>query len=79
VSTPELETRFHSFVLKVWSEIKDEKTGSIGWRGYITHVPSGRRVYVTELNEFGEFIRPYLTEMGADLKHGLRDMIDKWF
>jgi hypothetical protein len=78
VSTPGLETRFHSFVVKVWAEVTDEKTGSIGWRGRITHVPSGRRAYVTDLDQIGKFIGAYLVEMGADLKHGLRNLVSKW-
>lgn len=35
------------------------------WRGHITHVPSGARRYVRELNEISVFIGAYLKEMGA--------------
>jgi hypothetical protein len=66
-------------VVKVWSEITDEKTGSIGWQGYITHVPSGKRLHVTGLEQFGKFIASYLAEMEVDLKHGLRHLVDRWF
>jgi hypothetical protein len=78
VSAPTIETRLHSFIVKVWTELTDEKTGATGWRGHITHVPSGRRVYITDLDELREFIRAYLVEMGADLKQGLRKVIGKW-
>ena len=78
VSTPPIETRLHSFIVKVWSEVTDEKTGEVGWRGHITHVPSGKRVYVTDLDEIRRFISAYLVEMGVDLKTKVRSIVGKW-
>jgi hypothetical protein len=73
VSIEPLETQLHSFIVKVWSEATDEKT--VSWRGNITHVPSGRRLYITDVNEICGFIEDYLTEMGVNLRHG----VQRWF
>lgn len=78
ISIPGLETRLHSFVVKVWSDVTDEKAGATSWRGHITHVPSGRRAYVTDLDEIRKFIGSYLVEMGVDLGEGIRGLVRKW-
>ena len=52
--------------MKVWSESTEEKT--VTWRGYITHVPSGKRLYITDLRKICDFIGGYLAEMGVALK-----------
>ena len=59
--------------MKVWSESTEEKV--VTWRGYITHVPSGKRLHVTDLDKICEFIGGYLAEMGVVLKPG----IQRWF
>jgi hypothetical protein len=52
----DLEAReTHSFVVKVWCE------EPALWRGYVTHVPSGRRQYFQDLTVVLRFIGPYLT------------------
>jgi len=53
--------------VKVWLEETDQPENQAEWRGHITHVPSGRRRYVRELNEISVFIGMYLKEMGARL------------
>lgn len=35
-------------------------------------------MYVTDLDEIGNFIGAYLVEMGADLKQGIRKLVRKW-
>lgn len=55
----------HSFVLKIWIEEPTEKSGEVVWRGRITHVASGRRQFITRLNDISEFVWPYLKKMGV--------------
>ena len=62
------EPRLHSFIVKVWSEEPETTTGRVGWRGHITHVPSGKRRYVQRLNEISIFIEGHLREMGVSLQ-----------
>jgi len=78
VSTPGIETRVHSFIVKVWSEVTDERAGAISWHGHITHVPSGRRAYITDLDAIRKFISGYLAEMGVEIKTGMRNFMGKW-
>ena len=61
------ETNTHSFVIRIWLEETPQETPRPTWRGHITHVPSGQRRYLQDLNEMVAFIRPYVEEMkGAD-------------
>jgi hypothetical protein len=41
-----------------------DEVGQPTWRGYITHVPSGKRSYVENLSTISDFISKYLKEMG---------------
>jgi hypothetical protein len=58
------EIPIHSFIVKIWRE---EPGDPVAWRGHVTHVPSGERVYLTSLNGLNTFIAPYLLEMGISL------------
>ena len=60
----EFEPHIHSFIVKLWLEETIEETGQILWRGHITHVPSGKRCYLKDLEEIPAFIAPYLKKMG---------------
>lgn len=64
------ELNTHPFIVKVWLEETAEEAGQATWRGHITHVPSGRRRYLKDLNEIRAFIAPYLEEMGVWMNHG---------
>ena len=58
------EPHVHSFVIRVWQEKVDEDD-SIHWRGHITHVPGGERIYVQELVDILDFVVPYIESMGV--------------
>ena len=58
------EVNTHSFIVKIWLEESAEEAGRAKWRGYITHVSSGERRYLEDLNEILLFIAPYLEQMG---------------
>ena len=57
----------HSFVVKVWVERTRSAARGAAWRGHITHVPSGERQYIEELDAISLFIAPRLAGMGARL------------
>ena len=61
----DLELYTHSFIVKVWLEETVEEAGQAMWRGHVTHVPSGERRYIKDLNEIRAFIAPYLERMGV--------------
>lgn len=55
----------HSFVIKLWLDDTDRELEPAAWRGYITHVPSGARRYLKDVDDIVKFIEPYLEAMGA--------------
>lgn len=62
----EIESEVQSFIVRVWVEECAEE-GSRGiWRGHITHVFTGRRLYLKNLDEIGDFIIPHLEAMGVN-------------
>ena len=55
-----VEPNIHSFIVKVWQEVVVGDADEQGWRGYITHVPSGTRRYFEDLAEILAFVQPTL-------------------
>ena len=68
--TENLEFAPQSFIVKVWLEETSAVGGRTAWRGHITHVPSGERQYIQELDRIASFIVPYLEAMGVELQRG---------
>jgi hypothetical protein len=64
------EPNVHSFIIKLRLEKGLREAGPTTWHGYITHVPSGRRSYLSDLDGIAAFITPYLEAEGV--KTGLR-------
>jgi hypothetical protein len=62
-----LEDESHTFIVKIWLEETLEESGKAKWRGYITHVLSGKRGYFEELRKIIDFIMPYLEKMGPNV------------
>jgi hypothetical protein len=54
------EGQTHSFIIRLWLEETVGETGQPVWRGHVTHVPSGERRYVQDLNQILAFVAPYL-------------------
>jgi hypothetical protein len=71
-----IEFNTHSFIVKIWLEETAEEAGQARWRGHITHVPSGERRYVQDLDEITAFIALYLERMGV--KVNLRERVRRW-
>jgi hypothetical protein len=71
-----IESKTHSFIIKVWLEETVEEAGRATWRGYITHVLSGERRYLQDLSDVTAFVASYLEEMGVKL--GLWRRLRQW-
>lgn len=57
---------FHSFIVRIWLEESPTESTPPTWRGSITHVISGRRVYFSNLELLPGLITPYLRKMLAE-------------
>jgi hypothetical protein len=55
-----------SFVIKIWLEEAAAEGTRATWRGHITHVPSGQRRYIQDLEGISAFVAPYLRQMGVN-------------
>lgn len=71
-----IETTSHPFILRIWLEEPAEGARRAEWRGHITHVPSGKRIYIEDLDQIREFVTPYLREMGVTF--GVADRLRCW-
>jgi hypothetical protein len=54
-----------SFIIKIWCESDSDEGGKVVWRGHITHVPSGDRIYISSLEEITGFLNPFIEKMGC--------------
>ena len=70
------ECVYCSFIVKLWIEEAASGPERGLWRGHVTHVPSGHRQYIKDLDEITVFIAPYLEEMGVKL--GPRLSLGRW-
>jgi hypothetical protein len=61
------ESSTHSFIVKIWLEERANESEPLTWRGHITHVPSGKRRYLRDLDEVTGFIALFLQGMGVQL------------
>ena len=71
-----IETKVHSFIVKLWLEETDEDSTNKVWRGHITHVPDGKNRYLKDLSDVADFIAPYLEEMGVEV--GKLKRLQRW-
>lgn len=55
-----IQPQTHSFIIKVWREESSDAPHTVCWRGQITHVPSGKRHYFTNLWAIPLFLVPFL-------------------
>ena len=54
-----VESNTHAFVIRIWME-EGGGVEADTWRGHITHVLSGQRRYLKDLDSIKAFIAPYL-------------------
>jgi hypothetical protein len=76
VGMDSLEATSHPFVIRIWLEESIEEAHRATWRGHITHVPSGERRYLQDLDDMTAFIAPYLERM--DIKLSLWWRLRQW-
>ena len=62
-SVDQLETKSASFIVRIWLEETAEEAGRLVWRGSITHVPSGERLYFEKLEAIADFVASYVKTM----------------
>ncbi len=62
-----IESNTHSFVVRIWLEDPPDEYQEGHWRGHITHVHSGERRYLDDLNDILAYIAPYLKTWGVKL------------
>jgi hypothetical protein len=55
------ESRTLDFVIRIWLEERPQGEQPPQWRGYVTHVLSGRQQYFQELNDLVRFLESYIT------------------
>ena len=72
-----LDSNTQSFIIKIWLEETAEEAGWATSRGHITHVPSGDRHYLKDLNDITVFIVPYLEAIGVKL--GMHWRVRQWW
>jgi hypothetical protein len=75
-----LDFHLQSFIIKIWLEETAEEAGRAVWRGHITHVPSGERRSLKNLQEILAFMAPYLEGMGVELGMlwRVRQWLNRW-
>ena len=64
----QIAPKSESFIVKVWSEDTATPSSKVTWRGYVTHVFSGKRGYVRDLDDITDFIVPYLQALGVTVQ-----------
>lgn len=67
-----MEPEAQSFIVKLWldREAAEEEARPPVLHGHITHVPSGERRYLRDLDGIKAFIAPYVERMGVRLSRG---------
>jgi hypothetical protein len=54
-----------SFIVRIWLEEAAKESGGPGWRGSVTHVPSGEKCYFDAFAHLVEHMERYLEMMGV--------------
>lgn len=62
-----------SFIIGFWVDESSEENAPARWRGQITHVPSGKMVYLQSFDGILNFILPFLEALGARVNGIYRD------
>jgi hypothetical protein len=59
------DTGFEAFIVRIWLEETAEEAGHVLWRGHVTHVASGVRRALSNLEEIAGFIAAYIDGTGV--------------
>jgi hypothetical protein len=63
-----MDPAIHSFIVKVFIDEPAQASGPGGWHGQITHVQSGEKGYLNDLDDICDFIQPYLPKKRLSCK-----------
>ena len=66
------ESKVHSFIVKLCLDDAEHRSGKAGWHGHITHVPSGERRYLRQLQDIVVFIKAYVGEIDGTFISNVR-------
>lgn len=65
-----------SFVVKIWAKKVEDSGRDASWRGSVTHVETGERLYLERLTQIPSFLAPYVLEAGGELD--VRTLLFLW-
>ena len=54
------DSKFQSYIVRIWAEEPDQREAASSWRGHITNVPSGKRKYVQSVDDIRAFFEAEL-------------------
>jgi hypothetical protein len=66
------EINTQSFIVKIWVEESPQRVDELIWRGQITHVLSGERFELENLDDISSFMSLYLQEEDKSGQFGQR-------
>jgi hypothetical protein len=61
-----------SLVVKIWVEETGGSAQATVWRGSVTHVETGERVYVRDMTHLFQVIVPFVEKIGGPLRFRTR-------
>jgi len=56
------DAKIHSFIVRVWREESSTKKSQAIWRGFITSIPNGKRLYFSDIKKIPSLIVESLKE-----------------
>lgn len=56
----------HVFIIRIWNESYDSGPDQAVLRGFVQHVPSQKKHFLTDLNTLIEYISPFLADVKFD-------------
>lgn len=57
------DANIYSFIIKIWLEKGTDQSGNAVWHGYMTHIPSGARHYLRDVNDVVDIMRAYFANL----------------
>lgn len=66
----------NSFVVKIWAKRVEDSERDASWRGSVTDVETGERLYLERLSQIPGFLAPYVLEAGGELD--IRTLLFLW-
>lgn len=75
MQSEELNGDTQSFIVRIWHERESGNDKTVGWRGSILHVGSGKRLYFHNLNSIKRFVQELTGMEDANLPDWFRLLI----